>query len=245
MSATMDCPQSDKTTDDSIWRRIGLVMSERFAHRAVEAETHPRGSGQGAVPSFLKKLLALRVVIPLLLVGFFCGWLLTTYVVRQVYPAPIRLSPAYSLILNYPKYIAVGDQGYIGVTICNEADKSISRSVVVEFSDHHAVCMSCSEKSNIEFQGLAPRVRQTWRIGFTLNEAPALYIEAPPSVHVRVKVVDNHGHTVDAFPDGTIEVAPFPYLRTILLSPQCLSGEFLGGVLAVVAALLQITEEAK
>jgi hypothetical protein len=126
-----------------------------------------------------------------------------------------------SLILTYPNYIAGGDQGYIDVTMCNEGDRPISRNVVVDFHDHHhVVCMNCSEKNELEFKDLAPRVRQTWRIGFVMNETPSchLYWSALPPVQFDVKVVDGYGNGIAVFSDQEVKLAPIPYLRTFLSS---------------------------
>ena len=69
----------------------------------------------------------------------------------------IELDPEVSVWLSvtYPEYIARGDRGYIEVTACNEADRSISRSVVVDFIDgDELVCrMGALPVPRTDFQG--------------------------------------------------------------------------------------------
>lgn len=187
------------------------------------AELHVLGPRRNMWVRLWHNVMSLAVV---LLILFFGIWVWQHYIVPHEYLRErIELDPANSpvlLILAYPKYIAGGEQGYVDVTICNEADRPISSVVVVDFSDeHHIVCMNCSETNEAEFEGLAPRVRQTWRITFVLNEAPYYYTfgsAPPPSVRFDVRVVDRHGNWVDAFSDKAIDLAPVPYLHTLLAS---------------------------
>jgi len=200
--------------------------------------------GVGAQPSSRKRLTDffkrpvkwLRVVI-LLTVLFWCICLGLIYVYPQKYPERLSLSSTHWLSLTYPEYIAVGDQGYMRVTISNEADRPLSSKVVIDFRDaDHIVCMNCTERNEIEFKDLAPHARQTWRIGFVLNEAPSLQGFKSPSIQFVVRVADEHGKWKNAS-SGQIYIAPLPYLRTVLVSAPSTSGGILGGVLVLLFSL--------
>jgi hypothetical protein len=206
-------------------------------------ETRARKSKQKAGASFWEKLTDWPVIV--VLVGwFFVVWLGLTYILLQEYSAPGNLSPSQapvSLSFTYPKYIAVGEQGYIDVTVRNVATRtvSVSGTVVIDFRDDHIVRMSGSGTNTMEFKNLPPRGAQTSRIGFVLNQAQSFYRlgQAPPPVRFAVKAVDTEGNVVDAFSDQTIGIAPLPFLRTALVRITLVSGGVLGGALAVLRAL--------
>jgi len=200
----------------------------------LPTELHVLRPKQNVWVGLWRRLSAWPTIIMLLVFSFGLSmWL--SYIVPQEYcHEPVELEPAQipiSLSLAYPEYIAGGDQGYIDVTVRNETDRSLSSTVVVDFSDDHVVCMACSGTNKVEFRDLLPRVKQTWRIGFVLNEAPRFYLfgPAPQPVRFGVKVMDTDGNRADAFLNRTIALAPFPYLRTALTS---------GGVISVVIAVV-------
>jgi hypothetical protein len=202
----------------------------------LPAELHILRPKQSVVLSLLRKLIDWPILI-LLLFFLFGLWLWLTYLVPNEYPhEPIELEPANVpiwLSLTYPKYIAYGDEGYIDVTIRNEGDRTISSIAVVDFNDDHVVCMNCSEANKVEFIDLAPHVRQTWRIGFVLNEAPRFHVsrQYPRPVCFDVIVIDTDGNRAE-FSGQAINLAPLPYLRKVLVS-----GGVLGGVLALLLVL--------
>jgi len=174
-------------------------------------------------------------VIVILAVLVFAVWLWLHYLVPQEHRSK-ELDPATMPVwirLAYPEYIAVGDQGYIDVTVGNMATGPISVVVVVDFIDGHIVQMSESETNKVEIKDLAPSGRHTSRIGFILNEAPYFYglAEAPPPVWFDVKAVDMSGSLVNVFPNQPILLAPFPHLRALqgLLMP----GGVITGLLTV------------
>jgi len=194
------------------------------------------GAPKGLIGSLKKPGYWWRIWTILLLI--FGVWLYVTYVYPQWYPELRWLSSTHWLSLTYPKYIAVGDQGYIRVTVSNESDRPLSSKVVIDFSDaDHIVCMNCTERNEIEFKDLAPHARQTWRVGFVLNEAPSFQGLGRPSVQFNVRVMDAHGDWTTDPLLRQIEVAPLPHLRTILISPPTISGGVLGGVVALLLSL--------
>jgi hypothetical protein len=171
--------------------------------------------GQWVTLPVIFVLVILNIVLPM--------WQI--FLVPHQYPNTVLekgpASEPVSLILAYADYIAGGDQGYIDVTIFNEGDRPISRNVIVDFTgDGHVICMSCSEKNEVEFKDLMPRVRQTRRISFVLNETPSfhLYWLTLPPVQFSVKVTDEYGRITIVFPDQKIYLAPVPYLRAFLRS---------------------------
>jgi hypothetical protein len=199
----------------------------------LPTELHVLRPKQNVWVGLWRRLIAWPTIIMLLVFSFGLSlWLI--YVVPQEYcHEPVELKPAkipIFLSLTYPKYIAGGDQGYIDVTVRNETDRPLSSTVVVDFSDDHVVCMACSGTNKVEFKDLLPRVKQTWRIVFVLNEAPRFYWsrQVPQPMRFGIKVMDVDGNKADAFLNRTIALAPFPYLRTALTS---------GGVISVVIAL--------
>jgi len=157
------------------------------------------------------------IVISAVLV--FAVWLWLHYLVPQEHRSK-ELDPATMPVwirLAYPEYIAVGDQGYIDVTVGNMATGPISVVVVVDFIDGHTIQMSESETNKVEIKDLAPSGRHTSRIGFILNEAPYFYglADAPPPVWFDVKVVDMSGSLLKVFSNQLILLAPFPHLRAL------------------------------
>jgi hypothetical protein len=201
-------------------------------------ETGIRRSRQRARAGLWRTLVDWPVVTVLLVLFFGLSvWLM--FIAPQKYAhAHFELGPAKApiwLSLTYPRYIGGGDQGSVDVTICNEADRVISGTVIIDFSDDYIISMGSSRTNRIEFRNLVPRERQTSRVGFILREAPSYVWEQAPPVRFDVRVTDASGTTA-AVLDQTIEIAPFPYLRTVLVSGGVLSGA-LG---AVLVALLTV-----
>lgn len=132
----------------------------------------------------------------------------------ELKPAPIPLS----LRVVYPRYVAIGDQGHVAVTIVNRSSQPISGTVVIVFDGCHIACTSGDRTNRIQFQDLAPRVSQDFEITFVLNEAPRFYVVGPnpPPVKFHLQVADTNGNKADAFSDQEIKLGPIPYLGKIL-----------------------------
>jgi hypothetical protein len=208
------------------------VSSERLRKQGIGV----RSSKQQGVTGWWRTLADRPAIV--VLVIFFLGlevWLM--FIVPQEHVSVhLELDPAkvpVSLGLIYPRYIGRGDRGSVDVTICNEADRVISGTVVVDFSDDHIIYMDSSGTNSFEFRDLVTRGRQTSKICFVLNEAPYFDLsrQAPVPVRFGVIVTDAAGNEAKVS-DQTIDIAPLPYLRTLMTS-----GGTLSGILAILLVL--------
>jgi len=156
----------------------------------------------------------LRVVVwGVIVAAILYGILASLYVWPHTYISPTEFdgTPALSISLSYPTYVAYGDIAEIFMTISNLSDTTITGTMVFTFTEMVPVQTLPSKRSAITLTALKSGERLTERLSILLNR-PLWFRDE--NVHFQVSAEMNRSRRV--LPHKlVIRTAPIPYLSTI------------------------------
>lgn len=156
----------------------------------------------------------LRVMVrSLVLATIVYGILVSLYVWPHTYVPPTKFNntPALTIGLSYPTYIAYGDIAEIIVTISNLSDTMITGAVVFTFTETIPVQTLPSKRLAVRLEGLNRGESLTERLSVLLNR-PIWLREESVQFQVSAEVNRQRGVLPHNF---VIRTAPIPYLSTI------------------------------
>jgi len=153
---------------------------------------------------------ALFMVVSLALGWYALLW--GFYIQPRVYQPPIEIGPDLSVLLSYPKYIAVGDEGQIDLTAINTSDRPLTATVALVFTGDPAAQALPDSANSASLKELASGGGQTTRLRFQVHQAPRPFHSGVLTFVLRADVA---GQVTDSQP-FSIALAPFPYLRRLM-----------------------------
>ncbi len=160
-------------------------------------------------------LLPAAAAILLLLTGFYAfAWASWIQPRERLSPSVCGAQvPELAVHLSYPRYLAVGDEGEIDVTVINRATQTLTGSVTLAFDQAIGVHVAGDEETVLRFKDLPGGGQVTDHVKFSWNISPRFGDAAASSFRLRVSLASGGLYETDA---QTVTVAPIPYLTLAL-----------------------------
>lgn len=178
-----------------------------------------------------RQMLSIGLLFLLVAVSLYLVRLGMQYVLPVEAPGPVvcRGAPGLTVSLVYPTYLALGDEGFLDVTVHNTATHTVTGTLVVAFTGPVPVRLAAGTDSAIRLEGLAPGASHTQRLRFFRSEpVSSASLLGSPGLPVRF-TLSWAGSPVPCA-DRAWELRPAPVYRLQAVL------RWLGGLLAAGAA---------
>jgi len=143
------------------------------------------------------------------------------------HPAPLHAAgiSQLSVTLTYPRYVSIGDEGTIDLSVTNISTQAVSGTLVLAFGDSPPVRLLEDSSNTLRLENLPPGGQQTLSVRYGLALQPALgggYLEFIP--RATIEGAGNADYTTQR-----VDIPFVPLLRTVLsltLGPAAIAGLF-------------------
>ena len=177
------------------------------------------------LPSWVGTAVRVFAGMVVILALFSCS-IMTLFFVQPQERRPLEtLTSDLGFSLSYPRYVAVGDEGQIDLTVINTGALPPTATLTLVFSGAPPVQVVPDDNTTLPLKELASGGQKTSRLRFQVHQSPRLYHRGQLTFFLRADVA---GQVTDS-KSFSIKLAPLPYLRRLVTGP-------LG--LAVLAGLL-------